>query len=51
MWSASSRTVISMPLSVQAPRSSRSISRPGVATTMSTPFRSWVIWRPYGTPP
>ncbi len=51
MWSASSRTVISTLPSVQAPRSSRSISRPGVATTMSTPFRSPLIWRPYGTPP
>ena len=39
MWSASSRIVISMSSSVQAPRSSRSIRRPGVATTRSTPRR------------
>ena len=51
MWSASSSTEISMPASVQAPRSSRSISRPGVATTMSTPSRSRPICRGYGTPP
>ena len=51
MWSASSRTVISMSSRVHAPRSSRSIRRPGVATTRSTPRRIRSIWRPMDTPP
>ena len=37
MWSASSSTVISTWSSRHAPRSMRSMSRPGVATTTSTP--------------
>ena len=37
MWSASSSTAISIRLRSTAPCSIRSISRPGVATTMSTP--------------
>ena len=44
MWSASSSTVISTRLRSAAPCSIRSIRRPGVATTMSTPrskARSW----------
>src|SRR3954471_2356906 len=43
MWSASSRTVICTSCSEQAPRSMRSVSRPGVATSRSTPRRSaWI---------
>jgi len=52
MWSASSSTVISIAgqradLPVEAGR----MSRPGVATMMSTPSRTRVICRPMGTPP
>ncbi|PSK57560.1 hypothetical protein B0E53_07003 [Micromonospora sp. MH33] len=51
IWSASSSTVISTSSSLQTPRSIRSPSRPGVATTISTPRRSASICRSYGTPP
>ena len=50
MWSASSSTVTWMSDNVQACRSSRSMSRPGVATTMSA-SRTRVICLPIGTPP
>ena len=40
MWSASSSTVTSTSSRVQAPWPIRSSSRPGQATTMSTPLRS-----------
>ena len=51
MWSASSMTAISTPESTRQRRSSRSIRRPGVATTMSTPRVSASICLPYGAPP
>ncbi len=51
MWSASSSTEISTADSVQARLSMRSISRPGVATTTSTPRFSASICLPYEAPP
>ena len=51
MWSASSSTATSIEASVQLRRSIRSSSRPGVATTMSTPRSRVAIWRPSGAPP
>jgi hypothetical protein len=51
MWSASSSTVICSASSVHSRWSMRSCSRPGVATTTSTPRRSWSIWRPIEAPP
>jgi len=50
MWSASSMTVTSTWPRVQAPRSSRSISRPGVATAMSRPRPQLVDLPPDGHP-
>ena len=51
MWSASSSTRISTPLRVTAPSCMWSISRPGVATSTSTPFATALAWRGLGTPP
>ena len=51
MWSASSRTVISMVSSFTCPERMWSASRPGQATTMSTPSRSLVICGLAETPP
>ncbi|SKF62253.1 Uncharacterised protein [Mycobacteroides abscessus subsp. abscessus] len=46
MWSASSSTVICTLDRSAAPCSSRSIRRPGVATTMSTPLSKALVWGP-----
>ena len=46
--SASSRTTVVMSLSRKYRRSMRSIARPGVATTTSTPRFSAATWRPSG---
>ncbi len=51
MWSASSRTAISTAPRSAAPCSHRSISRPGVAISRSTPRRSASICFGYGRPP
>src|SRR4051812_2751057 len=51
MWSASSITVISTASSRQARRSMRCFSRPGVATSTSTPRVRASICRPYAAPP
>ncbi len=51
MWSASSSTAISTWPRLAARRSIRSMSRPGVATTTSTPRASCSICRPIGAPP
>ena len=51
MWSASSSTTTSTRVRSAAPWSIRSISRPGVATRMSTPRSKRVELRPYGMPP
>ena len=51
MWSASSITETSTPDSTRQRRSSRSINRPGVATTRSTPRFNASICLPYGAPP
>ena len=51
MRSASSRTTTSMSATDTSPRSLRSIRRPGVAITTSTPLRSFLIWRSMSAPP
>ena len=51
MWSASSSTVISMASRCKSPWPIRSSTRPGVATTISTPSRSACTWRVCDTPP
>ena len=51
MWSASSSTTTSTRVRSAAPWSIRSISRPGVATTMSTPRSNALSCGPYGMPP
>ena len=51
MWSASSMTVISTASSRTKPCFMRSSSRPGQATTMSTPSFSAATWRFWLTPP
>ncbi len=51
IWSASSSTVTATRSSRQAPRSMRSLSRPGVATTTSAPARSALAWRSADMPP
>ncbi len=51
IWSASSRTVIVTSPRAQSPRSMRSLSRPGVATTTSAPERSAPACRPIDMPP
>ncbi len=51
IWSASSRTVTATSSSTQSPRSMRSLSRPGVATTISDPLRSALACLPIGIPP
>ena len=49
--SASSMTSRSQPVSRILPRSNRSISRPGVAISTSTPSFSALTWSPICTPP
>ena len=49
--SASSMTSNSQPLRRILPRSKRSINRPGVAISTSTPFSNALIWSPIETPP
>ena len=49
--SASSMTSRLQPLSMILPRPNRSISRPGVAISTSTPFSSALTWSPICTPP
>ena len=51
MWSASSMTVTSTAAKLQCPCAIRSSSRPGQATTMSTPRRSAVTCGFWPTPP
>ena len=51
MRSASSMTSIEQPVSRILPRPNRSIRRPGVAISTSTPFSSALIWSPIDTPP
>ena len=51
MWSASSRTATRTSPSSTAPRSIRSVSRPGVATSRSTPLASEEICGSYDRPP
>ena len=51
MWSASSNTVISTRPRSATPCSIRSMSRPGVATTMSVPVAKERICGPYDMPP
>ena len=51
MRSASSITSRSQPVSRILPRSNRSIRRPGVAISTSTPSPSALIWSPICTPP
>ena len=51
MRSASSITRSSQPLSRILPRSNRSIKRPGVAISTSTPSSSALSWSPIWTPP
>ncbi len=51
MRSASSITSRSQPVSRILPRSNRSISRPGVAISTSTPSSSALTWSPICTPP
>ncbi len=51
MWSASSMTVISTASSFTKPCFMRSSSRPGHATTMSTPSFRAATWRFWLTPP
>ncbi|CAM5736635.1 hypothetical protein SALBM311S_06775 [Streptomyces alboniger] len=51
IWSASSRTVMVTSSSRQSPRSMRSFSRPGVATTTSAPPRSAPACLPIDIPP
>ena len=51
IWSASSRTQYSMSWRLREPRWMRSMSRPGVPTTMSTPRRSGRSWLEMATPP
>ena len=51
MWSASSMTVISTASSETWPWPMRSSSRPGQATTTSTPRRIAETWGPWPTPP
>ncbi|SDC43732.1 hypothetical protein F558DRAFT_01879 [Streptomyces sp. AmelKG-A3] len=51
IWSASSSTVIATSSRRQSPRSMRSLSRPGVATSTSAPRRSDPAWRLIDMPP
>ena len=51
MWSASSSTVIWTASKLISRWRIRSSSRPGQATTMSTPPRSADTWRDCDTPP
>ncbi len=51
MRSASSSTTISRSATETSLRSIRSIMRPGVATTKSTPLASALIWRSMLAPP
>jgi hypothetical protein len=51
MRSASSITSSEQPVSNILPRPNRSISRPGVAISTSTPFSSAAVWSPIDTPP
>ncbi|GAV45563.1 hypothetical protein Saa2_08554 [Streptomyces acidiscabies] len=51
IWSASSRTVIRTSSRTQSPRSTRSLRRPGLATTTSTPRRSVSACRVMDRPP
>ncbi|KOU62372.1 hypothetical protein ADK57_24825 [Streptomyces sp. MMG1533] len=51
IWSASSSTVMPTWFSRQSPRSMRSLSLPGVATTTSAPPRGAPACLPIGIPP
>lgn len=49
--SASSRTKYWTSANLRTPMLAKSLHLPGVATTMSTPFWSILIWGPFGAPP
>ncbi len=51
MRSASSSTSVSISATETSPRSPRSMRRPGVAMTTSTPRRNFFTWRSMSAPP